>query len=325
MTAVSRPLAILALIASCLFFGVNFPLIKALLQAQAEASGHDLIWITTQNLAVRFALAAAFLAPLVLLLLRRWPQRRDWEQGGIIAAAAGSGLVLQLGALNFTGASTVGFLTQFYVVIVPLVTVVLARRLPPRALVGCILLVLAGVALLAGVSPGNLRLGTGEAMALAASCLFTVHILALEAPRYAGNSGLQVTWVMFAGIAVLTGVAAALSGPGLAAVPGLYGPSGILGLQFVLVVVSTILPFFLMNHFQKRVSAAEAGVIYCSEAVFAAVASLFLPALLAAPLGITYANELATPGMLVGGGLILAGCILVQFVPASGYNAQKRL
>ncbi|HEX2861012.1 MAG TPA: hypothetical protein VHN79_05210, partial [Lacunisphaera sp.] len=68
---------------------------------------------------------------------------------------------------------------------------------------------------------------------------------------------------------------------------------------------------------QPKITATEAGLIYCFEPVFAAGMALFLPALMARWAGFDYANEILTWQLLAGGGLITAANLLLQFKTAS--------
>jgi drug/metabolite transporter (DMT)-like permease len=152
-------------------------------------------------------------------------------------------------------------------------------------------------------------------MVLAASAIFTVQILALEAPRWASNNGLQVSSAMFVVMIALTLPFVACSGPGLAGLGPCLAAPGVIPVMIVIILICTCLPYAIMNRWQREVSSTEAGIIYCSEALFAAGSSLILPALLAPLLGVVYANESPSLAMVLGGGLILAGAVLVQLAP----------
>jgi hypothetical protein len=75
-----------------------------------------------------------------------------------------------------------------------------------------------------------------------------------------------------------------------------------------------------MIGFQRGVTATEAGLIYCAEPVFTALYVLFLPALLAAWTGNTYANETWTTAMIGGGLLITIANVLMQLRPQPGHD-----
>jgi hypothetical protein len=89
-----------------------------------------------------------------------------------------------------------------------------------------------------------------------------------------------------------------------------------LGFTVTLTVVCTLGAFGLMNAWQPKITATEAGLIYCVEPIFGSLAALFLPAVFSAWALINYPNELATWTLLVGGGLITAANILIQLKPA---------
>ncbi len=71
--------------------------------------------------------------------------------------------------------------------------------------------------------------------------------------------------------------------------------------------------YLLMNIWQPRVPATEAGLIYTTEPVFTAIYDLFLPAMLGAFIVGTYANESISAPMLVGGSLVVAANALMQW------------
>lgn len=305
-------IAVLALTTACIGWALSFPLQKALMMHQAIQAGTTGPWVTIQNQLVRYVAAAGLLALLAWWRSRRWPTRAEWLQATICALAGASGLFLQIDALNHTSASTVGFLSQCYVVGLPVVAGLTLRRWPPLLVFSSIVLAFAGVAVLSGITLDDLRPGLGELMTIASSLVFMIQILALGARRWRDNDGLQVCWAMFAIMAVLAAPFAALLGPGLGSMPACYRDPAAVMVTAAVVVFCTCLPYALMTVWQRFVSGTEAGIIYCSEAAFTAALCLFLPSVLGSWLGITYANEVLTWRMLCGGGLILAGCVLVQ-------------
>ena len=81
-------------------------------------------------------------------------------------------------------------------------------------------------------------------------------------------------------------------------------------------VLGSVGPFVVMNHWQRFVTATEAGVLYSFGPVIATVAEVFLPAILSGWAGIAYANQPLTLSLFVGGALILAAYGLLQWKPA---------
>ncbi len=70
-----------------------------------------------------------------------------------------------------------------------------------------------------------------------------------------------------------------------------------------------------MNAWKPKITATEAGLIYCFEPIFGTALALFLPAWFSVLAGIAYANESATWTLLAGGGLITLANVLLQLKP----------
>jgi drug/metabolite transporter (DMT)-like permease len=86
----------------------------------------------------------------------------------------------------------------------------------------------------------------------------------------------------------------------------------------LLVLPCTLGGYLLMNHWQPRLSATQAGLIYCVEPVFASLTALFVPAWLSRWADISYVNERVSINLLSGGGLITAANILIAVHQAAG-------
>jgi drug/metabolite transporter (DMT)-like permease len=86
-----------------------------------------------------------------------------------------------------------------------------------------------------------------------------------------------------------------------------------LGLTLTLGVLCTVGAFSIMNAWQPKITATEAGLLYCTEPIFASAMALFLPAIFSQWAGIAYLNESATLNLAVGGGLVTLANVLIQF------------
>jgi drug/metabolite transporter (DMT)-like permease len=106
-----------------------------------------------------------------------------------------------------------------------------------------------------------------------------------------------------------------LTAPKWAEVPMLFGSMPWLGFTVALTLFCTLGAFTIMNTWQPRITATEAGLIYCLEPLFASCLALFLPALFARWAGFAYPNETLTANLLLGGGLITAANLLIQLKP----------
>ena len=152
-------------------------------------------------------------------------------------------------------------------------------------------LVILGGAILSGARPSELRIGKGEIATLAASALLALQIITLENPKYAGNRGLPVTFAMSGFIAMLFLPISLALAPAPTALIEAGSSLPALAILAALALFCSVAAFGLVNSWQPKVPATEAGLIYTTEPVFTAVFVLFLPALLSHILGIGYENE----------------------------------
>jgi drug/metabolite transporter (DMT)-like permease len=307
--------AIWMLLLANLFWGLSFPLIKSLaLLHERLVPGSSTWFITATTLLPRFALAGLLLALLCGAQLRRLT-RSEWRQGLGLGLFAMAGMTLQVDGLQYTSASKSAFLTQLYAIMIPIYLALRARRMPPWTVWLSCGLVLAGVAVLARLDWQDLRLGRGELETLFASVFFMGQILWLERPEFSGNRALPVTIIMFGVLAVAAGLMAAGLAPPKVDMLVLWTNGPWLGLTLVLTVLCTLGSFTIMNVWQPRMPATEAGLLYCSEPLFTALMALFLPAWFAAWTAVDYVNETMTGHLLLGGGLITAANVLIQLWP----------
>jgi drug/metabolite transporter (DMT)-like permease len=300
------------LIVACALWGLSFPLVKALhLEQAARMPGASSLFLASWMQLARFGLGAVMLTP--FLIGRPGPTRNEIRQGLVIALWGGTGMWLQADALAYTGAFTSAFLTQAYCVILPLVACLRMRRRPGTRIVLATLMVIAGGAILSGLRPDHLHLGRGEIETICAALIFTFQILALENPRYRGNRGFSVSFVMFLGIAVLFLPVTFIAAPDSAACFTAGASISSFLLIGCLALFCSVGAYVIMNTWQPRVSATEAGLIYTTEPVFTAIYVLFLPGVLGGFIGGSYRNESLSVSLVTGGSLILAANILMQW------------
>lgn len=298
-----------------LFWGLSFPLIKAIMLLHERLLPGVGPWFSAiYTVAPRFLLAVAF----VFAVRPRECWRatgREWRQGVILGGFAAGGMLLQNDALHFTAASTSAFLTQFYAILIPVWLAIRARHNPGARVWLCCLLVLAGVAILGRFDWRELRFGRGEWETLLSSLFFMGQILALERRDFAGNRPEKITFVMFATEALVFWPLAVLTTPSAQALLVPWTSPIWWVLTGALTLFCTLGSFTLMNAWQPKITATEAGLIYCVEPIFGSVMALFLPAIFSGWAGIDYPNESATWTLLVGGALVTLANVLLQLRP----------
>ncbi len=307
--------ALLMLVLANLFWGLSFPLMKAIGGIHLHLLPDSGTWfITACTLAPRFTLGAIVLAFLCFPALKTLtPLER--KQGVGLGLFAIGGMIFQTDGLLFTTASTSAFLTQFYAIMIPVWLALRARRRPPSTVWVSCALVLAGVATLAQLDWRDLRLGRGELETLISSVFFMGQILWLDRREFSANRVLPVTTVMFAVEGAAALLMAFLTAPHASALLVPWTSGAWLMFTGLLTVFCTLGAFTIMNTYQPKITATEAGLIYCVEPVFASLLALFLPAWFSALGGFNYPNEFATTHLLLGGALITAANVVLQLKP----------
>jgi drug/metabolite transporter (DMT)-like permease len=311
-----RRRALWMLVLANFFWGLSFPVIKSILLLHGQLVPEAGSWFSAiYTVAPRFLLATALL--LAWRPVRCWEiAPGEWKQGVTIGLFASVGMILQNDALQYTAASTSAFLTQFYAILIPVYLAVRQRRNPGARVWVCCALVLGGVAILGGFDWRELHMGRGEWETLLSSLFFMGQILCLERKEFAGNRVEKMTLVMFATQALVFWSLVGVLAPDLSVVLRPWTSAPWLTLTLVLTVFCTIGAFTIMNTWQPKISATEAGLVYCIEPIFGSIMACFLPGLFSVWAAIHYPNETATWTLILGGGLITVANVLLQLRPA---------
>ena len=296
-------------------WGLSFPLIKAITLLHARLMPEAGTWFSTvYTVAPRFLLAVALMALWYRKRLGR-PSRLELLQGAVIGSFAAGGMLLQNDGLQFTAASTSAFLTQLYAVMIPVWLAVRKQHNPGKFVWLSCGLVLVGVGILGHFDPYSLHFGRGEWETILSSFFFMGQILWLEKRKFAANRPLPVTFVMFTTEAAIFIALALIMAPSTGALIVPWQNGAWLGLTTALTLFCTVAAFSLMNAWQPKISATEAGLMYCIEPIFGSLLALFLPAWISQWAGINYANERVTWTLLIGGGLITLANLVIQRRP----------
>ncbi len=281
------------------------------MEQQNLLPGENSWFYTFSGVMYRFGAAAVLLGIFLYRDLLKI-SRLELEQGLVLAFFGVGGILFQVDGLAYTSASTSAFLTQAYVMLIPIWVALAQRRWPALKVIISVALVMIGLAILSGFDFNSLKLGRGETETLIGSVLFAGQILWLERPRYAANGSLRFSFVMFAGMTLLCVPGVLLTAPSAEACWRAYASPAAVTFLALLVIVCTLGGYLFMNHWQRHVSATEAGLIYCIEPVITSALALFLPAWISTWAGINYTNETLTARLLIGGCLVTAANVLLQ-------------
>jgi len=299
MTAkrVPRWQADLSLALVALIWGATFVVIKGVL---SEVSA--LYFLT-----LRFSLASACL----LLLFWRPLTGNSRSQvgrglrGGMIAGVfLWLGYVLQTFGLKYTTAGKSGFLTGFYIALVPLLSAAVYRRWPLLRELAGVAIATAGMVLLTLPGPASaLRVNLGDLLTLGCAAAFAIHILILS--YYSRQELFQA--VAFGQILC----AALLSALSLAfEPPQIRWSANVLSALAITAVLATAVAFAVQTWGQKYTSPTRTALIFSLEPVFALATAVVV------------GREPLTTTALLGGGLILVGILTVELKPAAAPGRQ---
>lgn len=274
----------------------------------AQRVGMDFIGPFTYT-AVRFALGALVLLPMVFLRKSRpfnglIPDRK--EKRKLIGLQVLMGLLIfggvsfQQYGIQFTTAGNAGFITGFYVVLVPVAGLFLGHRNHLTIWIG-VLLAITGMYFLSVTS--DFRINAGDYYVLVCALIWTAHVLVMGyvAPR---TDPIRTALIQFIICAFLSGVVAIgweeinLNAILEATWPILYGGIMSVGIAYTLQVVA-----------QQNAHPAYASIILSLESVFAVLGGWII------------LHEPLTTRILIGCLLMLAGMVVVQ---VRGGNAVKK-
>lgn len=281
MSRLKRWIADLGLLITVLVWGTTFALMK-----DAVEGIHPFNFIF-----LRFGLAAVVLA---LVNWRHLPKMnlRLLKLGFYLGLALTVGIVFQVSGLAYTTASKAGFITGLSVVIVPIITTIVSKKLPAApVLIG---VVLATVGLLLLSYDGQWVFNYGDLLIFICALGFGLHIFLVGEFVQNQNPAL-LTMVQIGVVAVIAGCLAGVKGE----IHFSYPPKIWWGIIYM-AIVATGMTFFIQNWAQQFTSAVRTAIIFSMEPVFAL---MFAVLLLAEPV---------TRQGLWGGGLIISGMLFAE-------------
>ncbi|MBM3214801.1 DMT family transporter [Candidatus Poribacteria bacterium] len=241
-------------------------------------------------LAIRFAIASVVLSFFSAKRLT-W---RTIRVGGGIGLVLALGFVLQTFGLRYTTASNSGLITGLFVVFTPIADRLFFGRSPRRATVVTVVAGLAGMALLTGQSPSELRFGDGLTLLCAAA--FGLHIALLSQYSASHDAG-ALTLVQVASCAIV------FSMSWLAVEPVTMPPRETWFALGLTGIVASALAFTVQTAAQQRLSAARTAIIITTEPMFAAI------------FGHLLGGDRLLPVQYLGGVLILGAVVFSEVVP----------
>lgn len=276
-----RVLAEIGLGLTGVIWGTNFVLVKLALEHMPPL----------YYLGLRFLVGAVLLAPFSIGRLRRL-DRRGWLSGCGIGVLLFLGFMLQTLGLRTISPGISGFLTNLYVIIVPLLLILVTRRLP-SPLVGIgVIVVAAGLSVLSLY--GKLGFGWGEILTVAATFFWAVHILAV------GYTSSRVSAVALVQLQLTVCAALALASSFAFERPVLFPGWEATGAVLWTGIMGGVVAYMLMALGQRYTPPTLAGILMSLEAVFALVVSII------------FGYDSLTMRTVIGFILVFVGCTVAR-------------
>jgi len=285
-----------ALLFNTLIWGGTFALIKSAFEDISPSL----------FLALRFSIATLLLLPFIIKLLRN-VNKETIVAGSILGIFYFTGFAAQSVGLNLTTATKSGFITGTFVVFIPILQLVIEKRIPKWFNLLSVILVLLGLIMLSSKGENIIeflsQLGSdfnlGDFLTLICALLFAFQVVYVDifTKKY---DYLPMVFIQL----LITGIggfflAVLFSTTGLELIKFNLNNNLIFALLYTSVFAS-ILATIIQLKYQKFISPTKAGIIFSIEPIFAAIFAFFL------------LNEKISNFGLVGCVLIFAGLILSE-------------
>ena len=211
-------------------------------------------------LGLRFLIATA----VMVVAVRRVPDRRTLAIGSLIGLPLAGGYLLQTVGLRFTSPGNAGLITGLFFVFTPLLDRLFGVRIRLRTVLA-VALALVGTVLLTGA--GRFGIGLGDALIVGCAICFALQIVLLS--RWSrGFASDELTLVQLATCAVLFMIGGA---------PQLRAPSASVWAALVITgVFASAVAFFVQTWVQSHLTASRTALALASEPVWALFFSVLL-------------------------------------------------
>lgn len=251
---------------------------------------------------VRFILGGLVLIPVVAIFDKNKEDRMAWNDKSLIKGGVICGLFLFLAAssqqigMQYTSAGKAGFITTFYIVMVPILSIFLKKK-PGKLISISVLIAIIGLYFLC-MEPGEkFILQVGDLWLFACAILFALQILAVDI--FAPNVDcLKLSSIQFITVGILSIIPMLLEKPELGDIMSAWVSIGYAGF------FSSGVAYTLQVVAQSKVKPALASLLMSFEAVFSVI------------FGFIILKERLTLWQGIGCLVMFAAIMLAQFGPS---------
>jgi len=242
-------------------------------------------------LALRFSLATLVLC----LIFNKRLRNLDWEtiKLGVLAGIfLFGGYAFQVTGLKLTTASKAGFITGLAVVLVPLLSAIIFKKMPSFMTWLGVILATIGLALL--TFTGQFIFNFGDLLVLSCAFSLALHILLVD--KYVKKrDSILLAIIQIATVALLSIISTLLEGSYVA----VSNPNIWFGIAYM-AILGTALAFVIQNKAQTFTTPTRTAIIFSMEPVVGAIFAYL------------YLGEIITTRGYWGGGLIVVGMLLAE-------------
>lgn len=282
------------LIIVTLLWGATFVIIK---EALYDVS-------TMTFIAVRFLIAAVILLPFIR---NKKFNKQNLQAGFLLGILLFMGFATQTIGLKFTSATKSGFLTGTAVIIVPLLQIIIEKKVPTKGVIIGTIIVMLGILFLSSggnsiislLSDLGSNFNIGEGLTLICAVFFALYIIYLdiETSRYDFWTLLFLQIITTAFLSILFSFIFTETN----LEPFKFNlTNNLVWAIFYTSIFATLITTALQTKYQKNVTPAKAGIIFSFEPIFAAVFAFFL------------LGEKITNFGYLGAGLIMMGLLVSE-------------
>lgn len=242
-------------------------------------------------MAIRFSIAA--FALFAYIKFKHVKITRDEVRfGGILGVFLLAGYGFQTMGLRYTSANTSAFITNLYVLLVPILSAVLLHKMPKRKVWISVALAIVGLFFMMDIGNG---LNLGDLLTLACAFGWALQIIYLS--KYSPKCNpLSLAFVQISFVALASWALMVL----LREVPSSFPLPAVLTLVY-LAIVATVVAQVLQANGQRHIEPSKVALIFITEPLFAAAFGLF------------FSGEAFTFQKLAGAGLILCALFISEW------------
>lgn len=226
------------------------------------------------------------------------------KSGSIIGILLFSSFALQTLGLQFTSAAKSGFITGFSVVIVPIITSILIKKVPEMKNIIGVLLALVGLSCLSLDSLSGINIG--DFLTLLSAFGFAMQIIAVD--KYTSKVDSINLAIVQIGVVALLSTIFTFSFES----PTLPNNSTTWVAILITAILATALCFILQTTMQQYTTPTNAALIYTAEPLFGAIFAYLL------------ADELLTSTSILGCLLILFGMLVAEINFSSLFTKKEK-